>query len=89
MGHMSCSLNFNFSLPILKSSDSLTMEKFHPMVIWNFLFKLIMKILANLLALIAACIVSPFQFGFIKGHNISDCIVAASKSLEYILSIIT
>lgn len=43
----------------------------------NFLYKIITKIIADRLAMIPAKIVSYNQFGFVKGHRIEDCNVAA------------
>ena len=45
----------------------------------NFIFKVITKIIADRLSLLAPKLVSPSQFGFIKGRHIEDCIVAASE----------
>ncbi|KAK3189548.1 hypothetical protein Dsin_029109 [Dipteronia sinensis] len=50
--------------------DSITIDQFCPIVLGNFLFKISSKILADRLALIAARIVSPQQFGFIRGGTL-------------------
>ncbi|KAK3221826.1 hypothetical protein Dsin_008851 [Dipteronia sinensis] len=48
-----------------KMRDSIAIDQFRPIVLGNFLFKVSSKILADMLAQIAARIVSPKQFGFI------------------------
>ncbi|KAK2658878.1 hypothetical protein Ddye_005411 [Dipteronia dyeriana] len=45
----------------------------------NFLFKVITKIIADRLAKICSRIISPNQYGFIRGRQIGDCIVGASE----------
>ena len=48
----------------------------------NFLFKVSSKILAYMLAQVAARIVSSQQFGFIKDRHIKDCIALASDCVD-------
>ena len=54
--------------------EAITIDKYRPIVLGNFIFKEIKKILANRLGIIAARILSPAQFGFVQGRHISDCI---------------
>ncbi|XP_057803433.1 uncharacterized protein LOC131018744 [Salvia miltiorrhiza] len=53
-----------------------------PIVLSNFFFKIISKILASRLSSVAASHVSPNQFGFIKGRNIHDCIMLSSEGFN-------
>ncbi|XP_057792980.1 uncharacterized protein LOC131009580 [Salvia miltiorrhiza] len=53
-----------------------------PIVLSNFFFKIISKILASRLSSVAASHVLPNQFGFIKGRNIHDCIMLGSEGLN-------
>lgn len=46
------------------------------------MLKVTTKILADRLAIIASRIISPNQFGFIRGRNIEDCIVVVSECLD-------
>ncbi|KAK3193170.1 hypothetical protein Dsin_024480 [Dipteronia sinensis] len=62
--------------------DSITIDQFHPIVLGNFFFKVSSKILANRLAQIAARIVSPQQFGFIRDRHVEDCIALASDCVN-------
>jgi len=45
-------------------------------------FKNISKILADRLAIVAARIISPNQYGFVQGRQIRDCIGIASKTIN-------
>ncbi|KAK3188144.1 hypothetical protein Dsin_027705 [Dipteronia sinensis] len=58
--------------------DSITIDQFRLIVLGNFLFKVSFKILADRLAQIAARIVSPQQFGFIRDQHVEDCIALTS-----------
>ena len=72
-------LNFSFMILIPKVHGANLVDKFKPIVLSNFLFKVITKILADRLSQIASRIISPSQFGFVKGRQISDCIATASE----------
>ncbi|KAI9180865.1 hypothetical protein LWI28_008854 [Acer negundo] len=74
-------LNSNFITLILKIRDSITVNQFRPIVL-NFLFKISSKILVDMLAQVAARIVSPQQFGFIRDRHIEDCITLASDCVN-------
>ena len=73
------SLNSYFIVVLPKIRDSLTVDQFCPIMLDNFLFKVSSKILANRLAQVAARIVSPQQFGFIRDRHNEDCIALASN----------
>lgn len=68
-------LNSNFLVFIPKVKDALTVDKFHPIVIGNFLYKIVKKIIANRLS----GIISLNQFRFVNGHNVHNCIATTSK----------
>ncbi|KAE9600797.1 putative RNA-directed DNA polymerase [Lupinus albus] len=73
-------LNSNNIALIPKYSGAYKIEDFRPIALANFQFKIITKILASRLAVIAPKIVSPLQRGFIKDNNIQDCICLASEA---------
>jgi len=50
-------------IPKIKGIESIKDSR--PIVVANFKFKIISKILANRLALVAARIISPNQYGFV------------------------
>lgn len=66
-GTITLSFNSNFMVLILKTPKASKIEHFHPISLGNFLYKIITKILANGLVVIASRIVSPNQFGVIQG----------------------
>ena len=72
-------LNNNFLVHIPKTEGASSIVKFRPIVLSNFLFKIINKILAESLSGIAARIVLPNQYGFIRGRRIQECIFVAYK----------
>ncbi|XP_057791222.1 uncharacterized protein LOC131008356 [Salvia miltiorrhiza] len=53
-----------------------------PIILSNFFFKIISKILATRLGGVAAVGVSPNQFGFIGGRSIHDCIMLGSEGFS-------
>ncbi|KAM1702451.1 hypothetical protein ACFXTN_025590 [Malus domestica] len=81
-GYILPNLNSNFVALIPKSPKANTISQFRPIALANFSFKIITKILANRLAPIAARIILPNQFAFLKGKNISDCILLASEGIN-------
>jgi len=50
----------------------------------NFQFKIVTKILADRLVIITMRIVFVEQRGFVREHNISDCVILASKAINSI-----
>ncbi|KAK6158949.1 hypothetical protein DH2020_006263 [Rehmannia glutinosa] len=75
-------LNASFMALIPKTRDANVIENFRPIVMSNFLFKIITKILATRLGLIIADYLSPTQFGFIPGRQIHDCIAMVSEGFN-------
>ncbi|KAK2638051.1 hypothetical protein Ddye_025846 [Dipteronia dyeriana] len=59
--------------------NALLVEQFRPIALGNFLFKVITKIIVDRLTKICSRIISSNQSGFIRGRQIGDCIVGASK----------
>lgn len=64
--------HFNYNLLILipKSQDSEGVIDFRPIALANFIFKVITKIVVNILGSVAAKIISPNQSAFLKGCSI-------------------
>ncbi|KAK3183588.1 hypothetical protein Dsin_030874 [Dipteronia sinensis] len=75
-------LNSSFIVLLPKLKDSISIDKFRLIVLSNLLFKIFSKLLADRLAQIAARIVSPHQFGFIRDRHIEDCIALASECVN-------
>ncbi|KAI9160260.1 hypothetical protein LWI28_006684 [Acer negundo] len=59
-------LNSSFIVLLPKLRDSISVDQFRPIVLSNFLFKISSKILTDRLARVAAGIISPQQFDFIR-----------------------
>ena len=81
-GHLLPSINSNFMVLIPKSPDAISVDQYRPIVLGNFIFKVITKILAERLSHISCRIISPNQFGFIKGRHIEECIAVASEGIN-------
>ncbi|KAK6153216.1 hypothetical protein DH2020_012855 [Rehmannia glutinosa] len=75
-------LNASFMSLIPKTKDANVIENFRPIVMSNFIFKIITKILATRLGLIIADYLSPAQFGFIPGRQIHGCIAMVSEGFN-------
>lgn len=59
-----------------------TLDNFRPIAPANFNFKIITKVLADRLAVIAAKNISFHQSGFIRGRHIKDCMCTTSKAIN-------
>jgi ribonuclease HI len=81
-GSLATNVNSNLIVLVPKSSGAKAMGDFRPIGLANFQFKIITKILADRLALIAMRIVSVEQRGFIKERNIADCVILASEAVN-------
>lgn len=64
---------------IPKVKGPITIDDFTPIVLGNFLFKIITKILATRLGPVLSKTLSQFQYGFIPGKQINHCIALASE----------
>jgi len=67
-------------IPKIQGADSI--QDYRPIVVVNFKFKIISKILADRLALVAVRIISPNQYGFVQGRQIQDCIGIAFEAIN-------
>jgi hypothetical protein len=81
-GKLVSNLNSNLIVLIPKVPGADNMGDFRPIALANFQFKLITKILAVRLSLIATKIISEQQRGFIQGCHISDCVIIASEAIN-------
>ncbi|KAM2736700.1 hypothetical protein PS2_024364 [Malus domestica] len=81
-GYILPNLSCSFVTLIPKAQDTDSISQFRPIAMTNFMFKVITKILADRLAPIAAQIIFPNQFAFLKGRHISDCIHLASECIN-------
>lgn len=77
--------NVSFIVLILKTRDGTTIDKFQPIALTNFKFKIITKILADKIASVMPHLISKEKKGFIKGRNIHDWFVFLLKTLIYLI----
>jgi len=75
-------MNSNVVSLIPKIQGVHSIKDYRPIVVANFKFKIISKILADRLALMAARIISPNQYGFVRGRQIQNCIGIASEAIN-------
>lgn len=75
-------LNSNLMVLIPKVEGGHRAVDFRPIVMSNFIFKVITKILANKLGKITSRIISPNQYGFIPGRSIHESIAMASEGVN-------
>ncbi|XP_058757259.1 uncharacterized protein LOC131630499 [Vicia villosa] len=73
--------NFNANLVIIipKVKDADSIDKFWPIALANFKFKIISKILADRLSSLMPSLISKEQHGFTHGRSIRDCTCLTSK----------
>lgn len=76
--------NFNSNVVVLipKTPEAVSIDQYRPISLANFKFKIITKVLADRLVVVAPKIISENQRGFIKGRHIHDCIGVASEAVN-------
>jgi len=74
-------MNNNVVSLIPKIQGANSIKDYRAIIVANFKIKIISKILADRLALMATRIISPNQYGFVQGRQIQDCIGIASKAI--------
>lgn len=75
-------LNSNIVTLIPKVHGADRIDQYRPIVLANFQFKIISKVLVDRLALVAPKIISENQRSFVKGRQISYCICTASECIN-------
>ncbi|XP_057803550.1 uncharacterized protein LOC131018871 [Salvia miltiorrhiza] len=83
MSYLPVGCNSSTMILISKKEVMHTVVDLRPIVLSNFFFKIISKILASRLSVVASTHVSANQFGFISGRNIHDCIMLSSEGFNY------
>lgn len=69
-------------MPKSKGGDSL--DQYQPIALSNFKFKIISKILADMLVILMPNLVSHEKQGFIQGRHIHDYIGLASEAIKFL-----
>ena len=73
--------NHTYIALVPKQSGSLTVHHFRPIILYNIVYKIITKILANRLKTMLPKIISPLQLAFVPSRNIQDNTILAHKLL--------
>ncbi|XP_057766454.1 uncharacterized protein LOC130986892 [Salvia miltiorrhiza] len=81
-GYLPKGLNSSLLILIHKKQDASRVSDYRPIVVSNFFFKIVTKILACRLNIVAADIVHPHKFGFISRGSIHECIRLASEGVN-------
>ncbi|XP_058776557.1 uncharacterized protein LOC131650867 [Vicia villosa] len=72
---------------IPKTNSACSLNQFRPILLANFKYKIISKILADRLSSILPSLISSEQKGFIHGRNIKDCIFLTSEAINLLNNI--
>jgi len=75
-------MNSNVVSLIPKIQGANFIRDFRPIIVVNFKFKIISKILADRLVVVTSIIISPSQYGFVKGMKIYECIGIAFEAIN-------
>jgi hypothetical protein len=74
--------NATFLTLIPKEDKALTPKSFHPIALYNVIFKLITKVLANRLKPLLSKLISKEQTRYVKGHQILDNIILTQELIH-------
>jgi len=76
------SLNATFIALIHKEEHSITPDKFRPIALYNFIYKVISKVIASHLKLLFPLLISPEQLGYVEGWQIIDDIILTHEIIH-------
>jgi hypothetical protein len=80
--YMDESINSTNIALIPKKKNPISVTEFRPISLYNVLYKIISKILANRLKVILPSIISPYQSAFLSGKLITDNILVAYETMH-------
>ena len=74
--------NATFLTLIPKEAGVDTPDKFRPIVLWNVIYKIISKVIANRLKTLLPNLISSKQSGFVEGRQILDGVIIVHEVLH-------
>jgi hypothetical protein len=83
-GRVSGALNATFLALIPKSENPRNFGDYRPISLCNLMYKIITKIIANIIKSSLSCGISKEQFGFLEGRQITDAIGIVQEALHSI-----
>jgi hypothetical protein len=75
-------INFTDICLIPKVEHPEFVNQFWPISLWNTLYKIVTKVVVNILKELIPLIISPYQTGFIPRHSIHENIVVAQEMIH-------
>lgn len=82
MGHIERSLNTTFIVLIPKKGGAKNLKDFQPISLVVNLYKLVAKVLANILKTVGGKVISNSQHIFVKGRQILDVAFISNNALD-------
>jgi len=76
--------NSTFIAPIPKTENPISMDEHYPISLYNFIYKVIPKIIARRIKVILSRHISTEQFGFLEGRKIHEAISVAQEGMHSI-----
>jgi hypothetical protein len=82
LGSMLKAFNATFLALIPKEKEANTTEKFRPITLCNIIYKIVSKLVANIIKPLLKNIISKEQGGFMEGRQILDGIVISHETMH-------
>lgn len=77
-------MNYTIIFLIPKVNVTNSFSNFFPISLYNFIYKIMLKVLVHHLKSILSIIISPNQGGFVQGHQILDGIITIHEISHYV-----
>jgi hypothetical protein len=76
------STNSTFLALIPKEVNPSSFERFRPISLYNASYKILSKLLANIIKPLLGNLISPMQGGFVKGRHILDNVIQVQEAMH-------
>lgn len=83
-GQVLNALNHTYIAMIPKKKQVVNVGNFHPISLYNVVYKLVSKVIVNCLKLVLLHVISPSQSTFMLGRQITDNIIVAYELVHYL-----